>query len=173
MKVGAGAQELERWSELRQRLAGHFGSGVVPSVRDRREHLRLPTHLRVVFAGGDALRTAWLENISEGGIFVATSRPLDVDTPLWLAIAAEPRPVLEIAGRVAWVRGPRAPGGPGMGVRFEEVSRDQHRRLEALLAGVVRPRTLPGDGRAALARIARPRSRICTPSSCDLVRNAG
>ncbi len=125
--------ELERWAELRSRLTDHFGEGMDGgAAAERREHLRLPTHLKVVFASGDALREAWLENISEGGIFIQTARPLDTGSPLRLVIIAEAGPPLEIAGRVAWVR-PSADGAAGMGVRFEDVDAEQRDALDALL----------------------------------------
>ena len=68
--------ELQRWSELSELLTYELGDPV-PLGRDDRP-LRIPTHLKVRFGEG----TGELGNLSEGGLFIETERPLAVDTPL-------------------------------------------------------------------------------------------
>jgi uncharacterized protein (TIGR02266 family) len=119
--------ELERWQALRQALEQRLGDDFqgLLAVVERRAHFRFPTHLEVRFASGDELRSACLENISEGGIFVATRRPLPAGTPLRLWIAV-PDGRVEMAGRVAWVRPNDSSAGPaGMGIRFADLSDEQ------------------------------------------------
>lgn len=130
--------ELERWGELRERLGEAF-AGDGSASREQRESLRLPTHLKVVFETGDELREAFLENISEGGIFIVTARPLVEGTPVRLRIVADGLSVFEAPGRVRWTR---ARGDEihraGMGIEFEQLSDETREQLDSLLAQVVR-----------------------------------
>jgi len=91
--------ELERWQELRRALEQRLGDRLqsLLATVERRTHFRFATHLEVRFATGDELRSACLGNISEGGIFVATERPLPAGTALRLTIIA-PSGRVEMAG---------------------------------------------------------------------------
>lgn len=132
--------ELERWGELRDALEAEF-HGPRTATHGRREHLRMPSHLKVVFRSGADLREAMLSNISEGGIFIATRRPLAEGTPLHLRILADPLPALEVDGRVTWVRelDAEAAGGEiGMGVRFEPVEGAAREHLDRVLDQVAK-----------------------------------
>ena len=130
--------ELERWSELRETLGAAF-EGPHATGRDQREHLRLPSHLRVGFENGDELREAFLENISDGGLFIGTQRPLAKGAPLRLRIVADALPPVEVSGRVVWSRETSRPAAPaGMGVEFEAVDDATRELLDCLIAWVAR-----------------------------------
>jgi len=137
--------DLERWQTLRQTLEQRLGDriqGLLATV-ERRAHFRFATHLEVRFATGAELRSACLGNVSEGGIFIATERPLPAGTPLRLFITA-PEATVEMAGRVAWARPvSSATGAAGMGVRFEDLSLEQRERIADVVA-----RYEPTSGRA-------------------------
>jgi uncharacterized protein (TIGR02266 family) len=128
--------ELERWQSLRQTLEQRLGDrlqSLLVTV-ERRAHFRFPTHLEVRFASGDELRSAFLGNISDGGIFVATDRPLPAGTPLRLFITV-PDGTAELAGRVAWVRSTKGEGGgAGMGIRFEDLGLELRERIAEVVA---------------------------------------
>jgi len=137
--------ELERWQALRQTLEQRLGDRLqsLLATVERRAHFRFATHLEVRFETGDQLRTACLGNISEGGIFVATERPLPAGTALRLSIVV-PEGGVEMAGRVAWVRPSSSPNGAaGMGVRFEELSLEQREQIAEVVS-----RYEPSAGRA-------------------------
>ena len=137
--------ELERWQALRQTLEQRLGDRLqsLLATVERRAHFRFPTHLEVRFETGDELRSACMGNISEGGIFIATERPLPAGTPLRLFIAA-PDGNVEMAGRVAWARPASSPNGAaGMGVRFEDLSLAQREQIAEVVA-----RYEPRPGRA-------------------------
>lgn len=137
--------ELERWQSLRQTLEQRLGDRLqsLLATVERRAHFRFPTHLEVRFENGADLRTACLGNISEGGIFVATERPLPAGTPLRLFITA-PEGTVEMAGRVAWARPTSSRNGAaGMGVRFEDLSLEQREQIADVVA-----RYEPSSGRA-------------------------
>jgi uncharacterized protein (TIGR02266 family) len=116
-------RELERWLELRACLESHFGSAGSNDWTglERRQFLRLPTHIRIEIGSGANLQAATVKDVSQGGLFIALQRPLDVGSRVSLTLAPpdgmEP---IEVTGRVAWIRPARSGGQPaGMGVEFD------------------------------------------------------
>jgi uncharacterized protein (TIGR02266 family) len=115
--------ELERWMELRwyleRALAGK--SPLDDRGRPMRRTLRVPTHLKVRFTRGSTIDITSTQEISEGGLFLITRRPLAPGTPLHLEIeTGEPGASIEVEGTVAWVRSAEDENGPaGMGIRFD------------------------------------------------------
>ncbi len=78
-------------------------------------------------------------DVSEGGLFIATARPLVVGSRI-IGIMRVDRhgeaPPIRFDGEVTW-RSPRlddSPKGPGVGVRFTHLEPGSRRRLDALLA---------------------------------------
>jgi uncharacterized protein (TIGR02266 family) len=129
-------RELERWVDLREELGQRLGVRGGPHTgAERRGHFRLPSHVRVDFASGDLLRPAQLEDISEGGAFLVTERPLPVGTPLRLLLpTGDASEWLSLEAEVAWTRRTRQGAtGPGMGLRFLGVDAEKQRTLEQLL----------------------------------------
>ncbi len=127
-------EELERWAQLRDSLEARFGVEEGPQEgSDRRIQFRIPTHLEVRFESGAALQSAYLSNISTGGLFIATDAPLEPGTPIALSLSAgDDR--LQLQGTVAWIGRARENEGPeGMGVRFEQLTPDQRRMIRAIL----------------------------------------
>ena len=106
-------------------------------AEDRRRHPRYALSLAITMQGENNFYTGLSEDISEGGVFIATFHLLPVGTPVVLAFtlpnAHEP---ITASGTVKWVRGPDAtarsenifgagrelPGViPGIGIRFHDL----------------------------------------------------
>jgi type IV pilus assembly protein PilZ len=99
---------------------------------DRREHRRYQVSISVDYSDGDNFLFAYIENISEMGIFIRTDNPMPVGTELALRFAAKGSTELELEGEVAWVNPMRVDGenlNPGMGVRFHNLSPEQRERV--------------------------------------------
>ncbi len=74
------------------------------------------------------------EDISDGGLFVATYDLLPVGTALTIAMVLPGGRQLSLAGRVAWVRDPFDDEmSPGVGVRFEPLDPEDRRAIERFL----------------------------------------
>lgn len=120
---------------------------------DRREHERFETSIAVDYASGDTFLFAYLQNISEMGIFVRTDHPLTVGTRLRLRFQAEDPEPLTLEGQVAWIN-PFRHGGdnlnPGMGVRFVSLAPETREHLVALVRTVayLRHDETPGQAEA-------------------------
>jgi type IV pilus assembly protein PilZ len=95
---------------------------------DRREHARRSIELKVEYKRLNAFFADYTRNISNGGTFIRTDKPLGVGTEFVFKLAVprleEP---LSIRGQVKWVIQPGHPEEePGMGIKF--LYRDQAER---------------------------------------------
>lgn len=97
---------------------------------ERREYERFETAISVDYGSGDNFLFSSMENISEMGIFIRSLDPLPVGTHLRMRFGIAPR--LELSGTVVWVNPlrlastrPNPNPNPGMGVRFENLTREQ------------------------------------------------
>src|SRR3954469_10185620 len=94
-----------------------------PSDSDRRRAPREPIRLRVEYQRMNEFFADYTKNISKGGTFIKTTRPLQVGSRCQFALClpALPEPLL-LEGEVTWVLGPEdakeRDSEPGMGVRF-------------------------------------------------------
>ena len=114
--------ELTRWQKLREALERE--TGAVPSEEtSRRETLRVKTHLKVQVSFGAAQRLLGVYNLSRGGVFLETERPLAVGERLCIAFAASKGSPVELEGQVVWTRPEPDEWGPaGMGVELGPLS---------------------------------------------------
>ena len=111
-----------------------------PSGAERREHQRFDTSIAVDYASGDTFLFAYLQNISEMGIFIRTDHPATVGTRLRLRFHADAEDdPLTLDGVVTWINPLRASGdnlNPGMGVKFMELSPDKREQVVSLVRTV-------------------------------------
>lgn len=115
---------------------------------ERREHDRYEVEWSVDCVASDTFLYASIANISEMGIFVRTTDPLRIGTPVRLAFAPPGCDAFKLEGCVAWVNPLRANGdnpNPGMGVRFVSLTPDDRERLVAVIRAIayVREPTRP------------------------------
>ncbi len=104
--------------------------------KDRRRFPRVPHVFRVDYRTPDALFNEFAENISEGGLFIKTSSPLEVGTEIiiefLLPVLKEP---IRVKGRVEWHT--NLPGvtrtPPGMGVSFQELSPEDKEKINRVV----------------------------------------
>ena len=109
---------------------------------DRRREARAPIELKVEYKRLNTFFYDYTKNISKGGTFIKTDKPLGIGTIFLfkLMLPARPEP-LALRGEVRWIvkegepLPPQAPPGhePGMGIRFVYDSADQRRNLESFV----------------------------------------
>jgi type IV pilus assembly protein PilZ len=88
---------------------------------DRRDEGRAPIELKVEYKRMNAFFADYTKNISRGGTFIATSRPLAIGTEFMFKLFVPALDsAIEIRGEVKWIIDPGNPDGraPGMGIRF-------------------------------------------------------
>jgi type IV pilus assembly protein PilZ len=106
---------------------------------ERREHQRFDTAIAVDYASGDTFLFAYLQNISEMGIFIRTDHPARIGTRLRLRFQVDEGEPLTLDGEVTWINPLRDAGdnlNPGMGVRFMELSPDKREQVVGLVRTV-------------------------------------
>jgi type IV pilus assembly protein PilZ len=112
-------------------------------MAERRILQRGAIELRVEYKRLNTFFADYTRNISKGGTFIRTDRPLDVETEFVFALAvptlASP---LRLLGKVRWIRTvEEASGGAeaGMGIEFvwrnDDERRATERTVEDLMAG--------------------------------------
>ncbi len=83
---GLTVAELERWSALKRRLNQRFSPGLEESQADRRESVRVPTNLHCSFESIGSFESAFITNLSSGGVFISTASPLPIGSKVELKI---------------------------------------------------------------------------------------
>lgn len=113
-------------------------SGTLPvDARTRREHSRYRVRLDVTVTSEHNFYAGFAENMSVGGLFIATHQIKSVgdriDFALVLPGSSEP---LRGVGVVRWVRlySESSDVPPGMGIRFEPLDQLSRTRIEEFLA---------------------------------------
>ena len=102
---------------------------------DRRVHLRVPLKVEVDLRSEDTFFTGFSENISEGGLFVATDAPFEPGTRLTVNLSLMGGSPESLDVVVCWVRPANAVGGlpGGMGVRFVEMADEKFQELQGFI----------------------------------------
>jgi len=107
---------------------------IVLNDSERRTLGRTPIELKVTYRRKNAFFADYAKNISRGGSFIGTDKPLDVGTEFVFALEvpdlAEP---LKLRGRVIWTTLPddATKANPaGMGIEFQYHSEAERREVE-------------------------------------------
>jgi len=90
---------------------------------DRRKAERAAIEVDIGFHSETNFYTGWSEDLSDGGLFVATYHLLRVGTELTVSFILPGGHPITTQARVRWIREPRNPDAeqPGMGVEFEQL----------------------------------------------------
>jgi type IV pilus assembly protein PilZ len=104
-----------------------------------RGSLRIPIELRVEYKKMNTFFSDYTKNISKGGTFIKTEKPLKVGTEFLfkLSIPALSEPI-DIRGQVVWVNtetNQQRPDVPdrGMGIKFIYEDTDSRKRFEGMV----------------------------------------
>jgi len=109
---------------------------------DRRREARAPIELKVEYKRLNTFFYDYTKNISQGGTFIKTDKPLDIGTIfLFKLLIPSQTGHLALRGEVRWVvkdgspRPPEIPDDhePGMGIRFVYADAQQRRALEEVV----------------------------------------
>ena len=112
-------------------------SGHMPAADARREHARDDVELEVSLESESNFYVGLSENLSEGGLFIATHLVRPVGTSIEISFklphVAEP---IRAAGTVRWTReySETSDTMPGMGVRFENIAPEHIEQIREFVA---------------------------------------
>ncbi len=98
-------------------------------TRADRRHERIPLAIEVSLTSPRSFHTGMANDISEGGIFVATHIAPDIGEVVQIFIelgTPRDRKVLTLTGQVTWIRVPSSEGlPPGCGIKFVKPTAEQ------------------------------------------------
>ena len=134
-------EEMQRFQELRRFLSIHFAPDRPEAISELRDSVRVPTRIRVSFAGERELPQCMMTCLSRGGAFVQTDHPFELKTVFTLVIHVEspPRDIAVPVEVVSIGVGPAcAREKRGMGLRFLELAPDVEKQLDELYENAVK-----------------------------------
>jgi uncharacterized protein (TIGR02266 family) len=104
---------------------------------ERRTAPRVELQVGVGFHSDTNFYTGFTEDVSEGGLFVATHVPQPIGTRLRLTFTLPAGPEITGEAVVRWLRVPRSHDTetvPGMGVQFEGLEREHEALIREFIA---------------------------------------
>lgn len=112
---------------------GATTNGEVDSL-DRRRAERSPLTVRIDYATVDEMFSEFTRDINEGGLFIETDKPRDPGTEVTMQFQLPgSSDALQTVGRVVRVT-PAALGRPGgMGIEFDELTRDDRVKIDQIV----------------------------------------
>ncbi|MFW6066869.1 MAG: PilZ domain-containing protein [Myxococcota bacterium] len=128
---------------------------------DRRHSPRAPIELKVEYKRLNSFFADYTRNISRGGTFIRTTKPLGIGTDFnFKLVVPKLEEPLVLRGRVQWVVKPEdaeASGRePGMGIGFVYGSEAERQRIE----GIVEKLLVDSLGRHLVDKIMRKRDEL-------------
>lgn len=103
---------------------------------EQRQHLRAPIELKVDYKKLNSFFADYTKNISKGGTFIKTKKPLPIGTRFLFKLTVPRRDEpFELLGEVVWSK---ADGDePGMGIRFIYTDDAQRNAFEGVVEGLM------------------------------------
>ncbi len=103
---------------------------------DKRQHLRIETKAEVSYMFGSECFNETILNISQGGIFIKTDNPLQMDDNIEIKFTLPNIDrALKVMGQVKWIkRVENEEGPPGMGLQFTSIGEEENKLLVQFIA---------------------------------------
>ena len=132
-KLSGGFQAIIKSLAVRLKRA----SMLAVERKSRRKDVRVHKVLNLSFKTREGLIKACSEDLNGGGIFINTANVLPKGERFFLNLQwAGMKPPMKIGCEVVWVRTDKSEDKPnGMGVKFIQLSKEDHRRLVDTLKG--------------------------------------
>ncbi len=102
------------------------------SGEEARQQARLPIELKVDYKKMNSFFADYTKNISKGGTFIKTKKPLAIGTQFLFKLTVPKRDApFELLGEVVWARSEG--DEPGMGIRFVYADDSQRKDFEGVV----------------------------------------
>jgi uncharacterized protein (TIGR02266 family) len=108
--------------------------GARPSSAERRRRERHNCEFEVEFLSDTHFMSGITQDLSEGGIFIATYQRLPIGTKVELSFELPGEQRVETEGEVRWIRDERGDTRPGLGIAFTKLSLEALARITAYCA---------------------------------------
>jgi len=125
-------------------------------AQDRRKHQRAPIELKVQYWRFNSFFSDYAKNISKGGLFIQTPKPLPIGTQFLFRLGIpEQQAPFELRGEVKWIESQE--DSPGMGIQFIYASETERAHFERMVEKLMVDKL--GQDLAEKILQKRPRSR--------------
>lgn len=127
----------------------------MPDVEKRESPDRAPITLRVDYKRLNTFFADYTKNISKGGTFIKTTKPLDVGTEFVFLLGLPDSGQLELTGEVKWVVSATEATEEkpaGMGIQFVFQDDSERRKVEEFVASLMTDALGPQLASRLLAR---------------------
>jgi uncharacterized protein (TIGR02266 family) len=104
-------------------------------LRENRKFERVHSRLRCWCEGENITVYARIGNLSEGGLFLRTSTPLEQGSKTVVRFGPNEADEVEAVAIVVWARSQPSDGPAGMGLQFQEVDASQLEQIRQILTG--------------------------------------
>lgn len=109
-----------------------------PSRPESRQHPRAPIELKVDYKKLNSFFADYTKNISKGGTFIKTAKPLPIGTRFLFKLTVPRRAApFELLGEVVWSVREGEGDEPGMGIRFIYSEEHVRREFEVAVEGLM------------------------------------
>ncbi len=138
------SQDLARWTACKTVLAQRLTPGLDPKIAAQRGTARVPTRLGISFSSVGEIRQCLMTDLSRGGLFIRTDRPVDLGTRIELSIRIDDKDTL-VKVQAEVVTHNIGPGFKtnqrGMGLRFLDMDEDTEKQIGELYEHSLRKAT--------------------------------
>jgi len=102
---------------------------------NKRKKTRVPFEVKIEYRTVGSFLSDWSANISQGGLFIQTSNPLNEGTSVRMIFSLPGIPLLfDLNGKVRWTQdGYEAGQEPGMGIEFVHIDDRIRSRIEGYI----------------------------------------
>ena len=111
-------------------------------MAEHREYPRAPIELKVDYRRLNSFFADYTKNISKGGTFIRTDKPLDLGTEFVFALSIpQLKEPVRLRGRVMWTTPQEKAtdkSPPGMGIRFQYASDKERSATEGIVEKLMR-----------------------------------
>jgi uncharacterized protein (TIGR02266 family) len=126
--------------QARREFDEREGTHSAPSGANQRRASRVELNIEIGIDDHTHFYVGFSENVSEGGLFVATYRLMPLGTEVALTFVLPDEFPVFVHGVVRWLRDPRDPSAanelpPGMGVEFVQLADAERVRIQAYING--------------------------------------
>jgi uncharacterized protein (TIGR02266 family) len=112
---------------------------------ERRKEKRIPVEVEVRYSSQEGFAIEWITNISKGGLFIKSEKPLPPGTPLKITFSIPGKDVpVEVGGVVRWSVPPSSSPSviPGMGIQITEIDEKSKKILDAFVDEILSSRRI-------------------------------
>jgi len=110
------------------------------NMEEKRKEKRVPVNIEVQYSTEQSFAVDWISNISRGGFFIKTEKPLSPGTRLKITFTLPDKQIpITVEGVVRWKADPGADPRliPGMGVEITKISEKDRKYLDDFVSSII------------------------------------